>query len=505
MMSRVAFTSRRLFSHSTPAPTLRLPNTGALIGNNWVNGEKRFETYNPANEQLLAHVTDSGAKEVNAAFDAAHNAFYTGEYSKMGGYDRSIMLNRLAILIEKNIDELAMLECLDNGKPVSEAKGADLPLVLQCYKYFAGWADKIHGSVLKPGGPFAKGMFAYTDKEPVGIVAAVIPWNFPLLMMAWKIAPAIAAGCSVVLKTAPQTPLTANRIGELMIEAGWPAGAVNIVPGSDETGKLVVGHQGFDKISFTGSTEVGRHIFAAAASSKKMQRVTLELGGKSPLIVCSDANVDAAVATAQVGLFLNQGQCCCASSRILVHKSIYNEFVEKTVKATKTRKVGPGWDPQTSHGPQIDKIQMDRILGLIETGKKQGASLLHGGSRVGDKGFFVAPTVFADCKDDMTIMEEEIFGPVMQIAQYSDDEEAITRANSTQYGLAASVFSRNFTKARSIASRLRAGTIWINTYDTLDAAIPFGGFKASGMGRDCGEAALAGFLETKSVVVGNCD
>jgi len=475
-----------------------------MIGNKWVKGTSTLQTINPATEDVIAHVTDSGPAEVELAYQAANYAFYKGQYGKLTGYERGLLMNKLASLIEKHAAELALLECVDNGKPLSEASAADIPLVIQCFRYFAGWADKINGSVIAPGGPFAAGKFAYVQKEPVGVVAAITPWNFPLLMATWKLAPAIAAGCSVVLKTAPQTPLTANRLAELIIEAGFPEGAVNILPGTDEAGKALVAHQGFDKISFTGSTEVGRLIFGAAAKSEKMQRVTLELGGKSPLIVCSDANVDAAVATAQLGLFLNQGQCCCASSRILVNDKVYDEFVAKTVAATKTRKVGAGWEATTVQGPQVDRTQMDKILGLIETGKKQGAQLLHGGHRVGSKGFFVAPTVFADCKDDMTVMQEEIFGPVMQIAKYTDDEEAIVRANNTQYGLAASVFSRNFTKARAIANRLRAGTVWVNTYDTFDAAIPFGGFKASGLGRDLGEAALAGFLETKSVVVGDC-
>lgn len=453
---------------------------------------------------LLTSVTDSGPVEVEAAFQAAHNAFYGGAFSKMGGYERGQMLIRLANLIEKHSEELAVLECLDNGKTLGEARTGDIPLVQQCYRFFGGYADKLYGSVLSPSGPFAKGLFAYTEKQPVGVVAATIPFNFPALMMAWKIAPAVAAGCSVVLKTAPQTPLTANRIGELMIEAGFPPGAVNILPGGDETGKLVIGHQGFDKISFTGSTEVGRQILAAAARSTKMQRVTLELGGKSPLIVCADANIDAAVATAQVGLFLNQGQCCCASSRILVHKSVAQEFAEKTVAATRLRKVGAGWLEGVVQGPQVDRVQMERVLGYIEAGKRQGATLLHGGTRIGDTGFFVAPTVFSGVTDDMKIAREEIFGPVMQILEYSDDEEAVARANNTEYGLAASVFSRNFSKARHMASQIRAGTVWINTYDTFDAAIPFGGFKASGLGRDCGLEALNGFLETKSVVVGDC-
>jgi len=485
------------------APNVRLPNTGAMINNEWVTGSAQFETFNPANEELIASVTNSGEAELEAAVSAAHGAFYGGAYSQLSGYERGMLLNRLANLIEENKEELALLECLDNGKVLGEAMGADLPLTIQTYRYYAGWADKITGSVVHAGGPIAKGLMGTIEKEPVGIVGQVIPWNFPLLMQAWKLAPAIAAGCSVVLKSAPQTPLTANRVGELIIEAGFPPGAINILPGEDKTGELIVKHPTFDKIAFTGSTGVGHKIAVEAAQARRMKRVTLELGGKSPMVVCNDANVDAAVGIAQVGLFLNQGQCCCASSRIYVEDGVYDEFVEKSAKAAEQRQVSAGWEDGAAQGPQVSKEQFDSVMSYINKGKNDGAQLMTGGNRVGDKGYFVAPTVFAGVTDDMTIAKEEIFGPVMSIMKFSEVDDVIARANNSDYGLAAAVMTRNFTKAQGIAKQLRAGTVWVNCYDTFDAALPFGGFKSSGIGRELGEAGLQSYQEYKTVVWGD--
>ena len=422
------------------------------------------------------------------------------------------MLNRLAFLIEKNKTELAWLEVLDNGKPFAEAINLDLPLAIQCYRYYAGWADKLHGSVVSPSGPVAKGKYATVEKEPVGVVGQIIPWNFPILMQAWKLAPALATGCAVVLKTAPQTPLTANRIGELIIEAGFPRGAVNILPGDDNTGKLLVHHKGIDKVAFTGSTSVGREIMKEAARSHNMKRVTLELGGKSAMVVCDDADIDLAVGTASLGLWLNQGQCCCASSRVFVHESKYDEFCSKVAKVAKAKPVVAGWDKDAKElsgggkgwpqGPQVSQEQFDNVSKLIKTGKDEGATLLAGGERHGDKGYFIKPTVFSDVKDSMTIAKEEIFGPVMSVLKYKETEDVIQRANNSDYGLAASVISKDVMKARGIARRLRAGSVWINCYDTFDAALPFGGFKASGIGRELGEAGLASYIEQKTVVIG---
>jgi aldehyde dehydrogenase (NAD+) len=480
-------------------PKVNIRRTEALIANEWKKGSHQFPTLNPATEEVIAHVTHSGKAEVDAAVAAAQEAFYGPKWSKLGGYERGLLLYRLADLIEKHKEELILLEVLDNGKGISEATSGDMALVLQCFRYYAGWADKIHGSVINPSGPFAKGLFGYTEREPVGVVGQIVPWNFPLLMAAWKLGPALAAGCTVVLKPAEQTPLTALRLGELIVEAGFPAGVVNIVPGDGETGKLVASHPGLDKIAFTGSTEVGHEIMRTA--SKNFKRVTLELGGKSPLIVCADADLDKAAAGAHVALFLNQGQCCCAGSRIYVDEKIYDKFVEKSIQLAKSRKLGYGWLLDTQQGPQVSQEQQEKILEYIKSGKEQGARLLLGGGRGNfKKGYFVEPTVFADVRDDMKIAQEEIFGPVMSILKYKSIDEVIQRANKTKYGLAGSVWTQNFAVAQKIVKSLRAGSIWVNCYDTFDAALPFGGFKHSGIGRELGPQGLDNYLETKTVV-----
>ena len=385
-----------------------------------------------------------------------------------------------------------------------EAYNIDLPLVIQCYRYFAGLADKISGTVPSPSGPVAKGLFATIEKEPVGVVGAIIPWNFPLLMRAWKLAPALAAGCTVVMKTAPQTPLTGNRIMELMQEVGFPAGACNVVPGDDETGKILTRHEGLDKLAFTGSTAVGRSIMAQAAASPKLARVTLELGGKSPFVVYEDADMDTALAMADLALFLNQGQACCAAGRIFVHENIYDEFCERVAVQTANRPLGDGYTITDGfgHGAQVSAEQANSIMGYINSGKAEGAKVLTGGDRVDRAGHFVTPTVFADVTDDMTICNEEIFGPVMSILKFSEVDEVIARANASEYGLAAAVFTKDFGKARHFVENIRAGSVWVNCYNTFDAALPFGGFKASGIGRELGEGAINNYLESKTCVWG---
>jgi aldehyde dehydrogenase (NAD+) len=414
----------------------------------------------------------------------------------MDARERGRLLHRLADLIELNKAELAELETLDNGKPIAESTHADLPLVIDCLRYYAGWADKIHGQTI----PIRGNYFCYTKREPVGVVGQIIPWNFPMLMVAWKWGPAIAAGCTIVMKPAEQTPLSALRLGELVIEAGFPPGVINLVPGFGETaGDALVRHPGVDKIAFTGSTEVGRIIMRNAADSFK--RVTLELGGKSPNIVFADADLDAAVEGAMVGLFLNQGQCCCAGSRLLVEDKVYDQMVERLAAKTSARKLGDPLDPTTEQGPQVDKTQFDRVMGYIEKGKAEGARCVTGGERFGKIGYFVKPTIFADVTDKMTIATEEIFGPVMQVMRFKNIDEVVERANATQYGLAAAVWTRDIGKAHAIADRVRAGTVWVNCYDVFDAAAPFGGFKASGIGRELGEKALDNYLESKTVTV----
>ena len=397
--------------------------------------------------------------------------------------------------MEANLDELAALETLDNGKPISDAKAADLPLAIDCIRYYAGWADKLTGDTI----PIRGNYFCYTRREPVGVVGQIIPWNFPILMTAWKWGPALASGCTIVMKPAEQTPLTCLRLAELAHEAGFPDGVINIVTGYGQTGAAIVRHPGVDKIAFTGHYETAQKIMIDAAQTLK--RITFELGGKSPNVVFADADIDAAVAGAEFGLFFNQGQCCCAGSRLFVEQSIYDTFVEKVVARAKTRRLGDPFDPKTTQGPQVDADQFNKILSYIDKGKSEGAQCLTGGRRFGNTGFFVEPTVFANVTDDMSIARDEIFGPVLSILPFKTTEEIIERANSTYYGLAAAVWTRDVVKAHQFAARVRAGTIWVNCYDVFDAAAPFGGFKMSGMGRELGAAALANYTESKTVTM----
>lgn len=472
--------------------------TKMLIDGKWVDGQtgKTFETVNPATEEVIARVAEGDAADIDRAVKAARKAFDSGPWRKTDARDRGRMLNKLADLIESNIDELAELETLDNGKPISESRHADLPLVIDCLRYYAGWADKIHGQTIPVRGNY----FTYTRKEPVGVAGQIIPWNFPMLMVAWKWGPALAAGCTVVMKPAEQTPLSCLRLGELAQEAGFPDGVINIVPGFGETaGAALVAHRGADKVAFTGSTEVGQIIMRNAADTLK--RVTLELGGKSPNIVFADADLDAAVDGAMLGLFLNQGQCCCAGSRLFVEDKVYDAMVDRMADATNKRVLGDPFDPKTQQGPQVDKAQFDRVMGFIESGKEQGARCVSGGERHGDKGYFIRPTIFADVKDDMRIAREEIFGPVMQVLRFKSLDEVVERANTTDYGLAAAVWTKDIQKAHAVAHAVRAGTVWVNCYDVFDAAAPFGGFKTSGIGRELGEKALDNYTELKTVTV----
>jgi aldehyde dehydrogenase (NAD+) len=472
--------------------------TKLLIDGKWQDAQsgRTFATFNPATEELIANVAEGDAADIDLAVKAARKAFDAGSWRKTDARDRGRLMYKLADLIEKHIDELAELETLDNGKPLNEARTADLPLVIDCFRYYAGWADKIHGQTIPVRGNF----FSYTKREPVGVAGQIIPWNFPMLMVAWKWGPALAAGCTVVLKPAEQTPLSALRLGELALEAGYPAGVINIVPGFGETaGDALVKHKGVDKIAFTGEGKTAELIMRNAADSLK--RITFELGGKSPNIVFADANLDAALDGAILGLYLNQGQCCCAGSRLFVQDTVYEQFVEKLGARVAARKLGDPFDSTTEMGPQVDKAQFDKILSYIEKGKQQGARLVTGGERFGTKGFFIKPTVFADVKDDMAIACDEIFGPVLSVIKFKDIEEVIQRANTTDYGLAAAVWTRDIGKAHAIADRVRAGTVWVNCYDVFDAAAPFGGFKRSGIGRELGEKGLENYTESKTVTI----
>ena len=473
--------------------------TRLLINGRWVASEsgKTFATVNPSTGEEICQVAEADAADVDQAVRAARAAFDQGPWRKTNASERGRLLHRLADLIESHSDELARLETLDSGKPLSIAKAVDVAKTVACYRYFAGWADKVQGKTIPIDGDF----FCYTRHEPIGVVGQIIPWNYPMLMQAWKLAPALATGNTVVMKPAEQTPLSALRIGELIMEAGFPDGVVNLLPGFGPTaGAAIARHMDVDKVAFTGSTEVGRLIMEAAAKSN-LKRITLELGGKSPNIIFADTDLDEAVEGAHMGLFVNQGQSCCAGSRVFVEEEIYDAFVEKSVARARKRVVGDPLDPRTNQGPQVDRTQFDRVMGYIESGHREGATLACGGDRVGDRGYFIQPTVFANVQDDMRIAREEIFGPVMSVIAFKNVEEVITRANRTNYGLAAGVWTRDIKKAHAVANGVRAGTVWVNCYHVLDTRAPFGGFKQSGIGRELGEYGLQEYTEVKTVTV----
>jgi aldehyde dehydrogenase (NAD+) len=478
---------------------LKKVKTKLLIDGQWVDAKsgKTFPVEDPRTGDIITHVAEAQAEDVDLAVKAARKAFDKGPWPKMTGRDRGKILMKFAQLIEDNNDELAMIESLDNGKPYQIAKAADIPLSVDHLRYYAGWADKIHGKTIPVDDKFGKHL-AYTYKEPLGVIGQVIPWNFPALMLAWKLGPSLACGNTVVVKVAEQTPLSALRFGELALEAGIPPGVFNILTGDGPgAGAALTKHPGIDKCAFTGSTEVGKLIMKAAAEGIKP--VTLELGGKSPCIICKSANLDEAVEVAHQALFFNMGQCCTAGSRTFVHESIYDEFVKRAGERASKRKVGDPFADDTEQGPQVCDEQFQKIMDLIESGKKQGAKLVCGGKRFGDKGYFIEPTVFADVKDDMRIAREEIFGPVQSIFKWSTLEEVLERANDTEYGLAAGVYSKDIDEVHALSRGLRAGTVWVNTWNQFDTAMPFGGYKMSGIGREHGEEVLDHYTQTKAV------
>jgi aldehyde dehydrogenase (NAD+) len=468
-----------------------------LIDGQWVesNSGVTFTTLNPATEEVIAQVPLGNRDDVDRAVKAARRAFESGPWPKLDARERGRLLYRLADLIEENAEELAALETLDNGKPIRDSRAADLPLVIDTFRYFAGWADKIHGETV----PIRGNYFCYTRREPVGVCGQIIPWNFPLLMLAWKWGPALAAGCTVVLKPAEQTPLSALRVGELALEAGFPPGVINIVTGDGTTGDALVKHPDVDKIAFTGEYKTAQIIMANAAQTLK--RLTFELGGKSPNVVFADADIDAAVEGSYAGIYFNQGQCCCAGSRLFVEEKIHDEFVDRMLAKARDRRVGNPFDPETEQGPQVDRAQYDKILSYIDKGKKEGARCLTGGESIGEKGFFIQPTIFTNVKDSMAISTDEIFGPVLSVLKFKDFDEIVRRSNNTFYGLAAAVWTKDVGKAHTLAHQVRAGTVWINCYDVFDAAASFGGFKMSGQGREQGAKALDSYTELKTVTV----
>jgi len=470
-----------------------------LIGGKWVEAAsgKTFETRNPATGEVLALVAEGASEDIDRAVKGARRAFEEGPWPEMLPAERSRLLWKVADLIDQNRDELAELETLDNGKPIFFSRMVDVPSAMETFRYFSGWATKIEGNTIPLSKPGAK-FFAYTLREPVGVVGQIIPWNFPLIMAGWKLAPALAAGCTVVLKPAEQTPLTALRLGELILEAGFPDGVVNIVPGFGETaGAALAAHPDVDKIAFTGSTEVGRLIVDAARGNLK--KVSLELGGKSPNIVFPDADLDSAIPGSAAAIFFNQGQCCTAGSRLFVHKSIFDKVVDGVAQETKNFHIGPGIDPSTNLGPLVSKEQQDRVCGYLESGTREGAKAVVGGHRISGSGYFVEPTVLVDVKPHMKVVQEEIFGPVVTAIPFSAPEEVAAFANDSMYGLAAAVWTRDLSKAHRMAAKLRAGTVWINCYNVFDNALPFGGYKQSGWGRESGHAVLEMYTEIKSV------
>jgi len=460
-----------------------------------------FDTLNPATGDVLARVAKGGAADVGLAVAAARRAFEQRAWRQTSASDRTNLLLRLADLIERNADELATLECLDNGKPARLTRLVEVEGSIKTFRYFAGWPTKFGGETLPVSPRGGAQIFNYTTREPIGVAGLIVPWNYPLSMAAWKVAPALAAGCAVILKPAEQTPLTALRLGELALEAGFPPGIFNVVTGFGDAGAALVAHPGVDKIAFTGSTEVGKAIVRASAGNLK--KVSLELGGKSPHIVFPDADLDAAAAAVANGIFFNQGQTCTAGSRLYAHASCFDRVVNAVTDFARKLKVGDGLQADSDLGPLVSQEQWDRVNGYVRIGRDEGAKLLAGGKRPAglDRGYFFEPTVFAGATGQMRITREEIFGPVLTALQWTDVEDLVTQANDSEYGLSAGVWTNDIKQAHRAAAALKAGTVWINCYNLVDPATPFGGFKQSGWGREHGRQALELYSETKSVWV----
>jgi phenylacetaldehyde dehydrogenase len=474
-----------------------------LINGKWVDamsgGDSTFHVYNPATGEVLATVASGDHADVDLAVKAARHALEHGPWSRMTHGQRGKLIWKLADLIEENLEEFAQIESLDNGKPLAVARVADIPLAIDNFRYMSGWATKIEGRTI-PLSNLGQDYFAYTVREPVGVVGQIIPWNFPLLMAAWKLGPALAAGCTVVLKPAEQTPLTALRLGELFEEAGFPPGVVNIVTGYGETaGAAIAGHPDIDKVAFTGSTEVGKLILHAAAGNLK--KVSLELGGKSPNIVFADADLETAIHGATNAIFFNHGQCCCAGSRLYIEQKIFDEVVAGVSENARNYKVTEGFDPQCDMGPLVSDEQLDRVLGFIAAGQKEGAKTVIGGHRVGDHGYFVAPTLLTNVRPGMKVVDEEIFGPVVCAMPFEKTEEVTAQMNNSPFGLAGAIWTQDLSKAHRMTRAMKSGTVWVNCYNVFDAALPFGGYKQSGWGREMGPEVFELYTQVKSVCI----
>ncbi|MGH8611121.1 MAG: aldehyde dehydrogenase family protein [Gammaproteobacteria bacterium] len=489
-----------VLSYSLTQPVNRFISTTKklLIDGAWVPAAsgKTFPVYNPATSEVIAQVAEGDREDIDRAVKAARRAFESGPWHAMSPSQRSKLIWRIGDSILDHLDEFAELESLDNGKPFAVAKVADVPLAADMFHYMAGWATKHHGVTI----PLGMQYHSYTRPEPVGVVGQIIPWNFPLLMAAWKLAPALTTGCTVVLKVAEETPLSALRLGELLLEV-LPKGVVNIVTGFGETaGAALAAHLDVDKVAFTGSTEVGRLIVRAAANDLK--KVSLELGGKSPNIILKDADLEVAIPGAASAIFFNHGQCCCAGSRLYVEQGVFDQVVDGVAEAAKKLKIGPGLDPETEMGPMVSEIQRNRVRGYLESGFKEGARAVVGGKVKEGRGYFVEPTVLVDTKPEMKVIQEEIFGPVVTAMPFKElDDRLIAQANATIYGLAAGIWTRDLSKAHGLAAQLKAGTVWINCFNVFDSALPFGGYKQSGWGREMGEAVLEHYTETKAVTI----
>lgn len=485
--------------HGEPGFEVRLPQTRMLIGaaREEAADGRTIDVEDPATGQVFATVPAGTAADVDRAVAAARTAFQADAWARMRPLDRGKIIEAIARKIEDHAQELALLESYDNGKTVHHALAVDVPAAIDIFRYMAGWASKIHGQV-NPISADGRDYHSYSLREPIGVVGQIVPWNYPLAMAAWKVAPALAAGCTIVLKPSEVTPLTALRLAELALEAGLPEGVLNVVTGyGHEAGQALVEHSGVDKIAFTGSTRVGKRIVETAA--RDLKRVTLELGGKSPSLIFADADLDNAALGAALAIFFNSGQVCLAASRLYVERSVFDQVVESVAQIAKGFKLGHGRNPDTMLGPLVSQVQQERVLDFIAQGKAGGAELITGGSTGSDSGYFVEPTIFANAAADASIVREEIFGPVLVATPFDDPEEVIQRANDTRYGLAANIWTRDLSRAHQTARRLQAGTVWINTHGVNDPSAPFGGVKESGWGREVGEEGLLHYTETKTV------